>query len=251
MTGLVRAELVKLVSTRVWLFLLLGAVALTALSVSLTVGFAENPQSQLPGRADPRLQPIALSSVTAGTVFVLVLSIIGITQEYRHRTATPTFLTTPRRGRVLLAKLVVYVLAGAAFAVAGAVTAVAISLPWLWASGADVSMTGDNLDVLLGGALGVTLYAGLGVGVGALVRNQVGAIVGVLVYSFVLEQIVRGVPATAPYYRWLPGGGLEAMSASFMGPDLLERWQGALLLIGYGLLSAALAAGVTLRRDVL
>jgi len=180
-----------------------------------------------------------------------ILSIIGITQEFRHRTATPTFLTTPKRARVVVAKLVAYLIAGIGFAVVTTAAVLAIALPWLSSSGADVSLGGENLRVLLGGGLAVALYALVGVGIGALVRNQVGAIVGALIYLFVLEPIIRGIPATAPFYRWLPGGAQEAMTATFQAPELLERWQGALLLIGYGLVAAGLAMVLTLRRDVL
>ena len=252
MLHLVRSEVRKLLSTKVWIFLLLGAVAFSVLSVSLTIAFAGATGSPVPPRTDPRIQPIALSAVTGAVVFVVVLSIIGSTQEYRHRTANPTFLTTPRRSRVLVAKLVTYLAAGVGYAVVSGIAVAAVMWIWLDRAGADVSLSGRNLDVLLGGGAAVALWGLIGVGVGALVRNQVGAIVGVLVYVFVLEQIIRAVPATSAVYKWLPGGAQEAMSATAqLDPDLLSRWQGGLLLIGYGLVSAGLAMTLTLRRDVL
>ncbi len=248
---LVRSEVRKLLSTKVWLWMLLGSALLGALFASLTLGFANNPESGLPRRDDPGIVPIALSAVTAGVVFVVILSIMGITQEFRHRTATPTFLTTPHRGRVVVAKLVTYLVAGAVYAVLTSLVVLAIVIPWVTASGGEVTLNGENRAVLIGGTVAVALYSLLGVGVGALVRNQVGAVVGVLVYLFVAEPIVRSIPATAPVYRWLPGGAQEAMTATAqVGPDLLERWQGGVLLIGYGLVSAGLAMALTLRRDV-
>lgn len=250
MINLVRSEFRKLLSTKVWLLMLLGSVIFAAAFLSLTLGFANNANSGLPPRESPEIQPIALSSATAAVVFVLVLSIIGITQEFRHRTATPTFLTTPQRGKVVVAKLITYLITGIGFALVTSAVVVAIAWPWLSSSGSEFSLGGENLEVLLGGGLAVALYAVVGVGVGALVRNQVGAIVGVLVYLFVLEPIVRSIPATAPIYQWLPGGAQEAMAASFQAPDLLERWQGALVLVGYGLVAAGLAMVFTLRRDV-
>ena len=251
MTALIRSEFHKLFSTKVWLWLLVGSAALGALFVSLTLGFAGDPNSGLPPLDDPTVQPVVFNPAGAAVVFAVVLAVIGITQEFRHRTATPTFLTTPQRHRVVVAKLVTYFLAGLGYAVVTAAVLLAIGIPWLTSSGAEVSLGGDNAKVLIGGSLAVALYALLGVGIGALVRNQVGAIVGALVYLFVLEPIIRSIPATAPFYRWLPGGAQEALTASFQAPDnLFERWQGALLLIGYGLLAAALAAVFTLRRDV-
>lgn len=225
MINLIRSKFRKLFSTKVWLWLLIGAAALAALFAILTLAFAGNPESGIPARDDPTIQPVVFNPAGAAVVFVVILAIIGITQEFRHRTATPTFLTTPQRGRVVVAKLVTYLLAGLGYAVVTASVLIAIGVPWLSSAGAEVSLGGENREVLLGGSLAVAIYALLGVGIGALVRNQVGAIVGVLVYLFVLEPIIRGIPATAPFYRWLPGGAQEAMTASFQAPDPLERWQ--------------------------
>ncbi|MBA3523866.1 MAG: ABC transporter permease, partial [Geodermatophilaceae bacterium] len=248
---LVRAEIGKLLSPKVWIFLLLGAVTFSVLAVSLTLGFAEVDGSPFQGRDDPRIQPVALSSLTGAVVFVVVLSIIGATSEFRHGTATPTFLTTPRRGRVLLAKLVVYVVAGLVYAVVSGISVVAVTLIWLDAVGVEVSLSGSNRAVLLGAGTAVALYGLLGVGLGVLVRKQVGAIVGALVYLFVLEPIIRSVPTTEPVYKWLPGGAQEAMgSTAQFAPDLLARWQGGVLLLAYGAVLTAAAASLNLQRDV-
>ena len=77
-----------------------------------------------------------------------------------------------------------------------------------------------------------------------------GAIVGGLVYLFVIEPIIRSIPATSGAYKWMPGGALEALTATFEGPDLLEAWQGGLLLLGYGLLAALLGTFLAVRRDI-
>jgi ABC-2 type transport system permease protein len=104
--------------------------------------------------------------------------------------------------------------------------------------------------VLLSSGAALVIYALIGVGIGALLRNQVGAIVGGLVYLFVVEPVIRSIPATSGAYKWMPGGGLEAMTATFQGPDLLGAWEGALLLVGYGLLAALLGTLIAVRRDV-
>ena len=73
---------------------------------------------------------------------------------------------------------------------------------------------------------------------------------GALVYLRVVEPVIRSIPATSGAYKWMPGGGLEAMAATFQGPDLLDAWQGGQLLVGYGLLAALLGTLLAVRRDV-
>jgi hypothetical protein len=254
-TGLVRAEWTKLLTTRTWIGLLLGACLLvggvTALFTGLAGSTGDAGQQAFPAVTDPAFQRLTLAQISQAAVFALILGVIGMTQEYRHRTATPTFLTTPRRGRVVAAKLIGYALAAVPFAVVVAGVGVAVLEVYGRARGASVPLTDGNLRVLLYAGLALVVYAVTGVGVGALVRNQVGAVVGALVYLRVVEPIIAAVPATAPAYQWLPGGALAAMTAGAPGgPDVLEPWQGAVLLLGYGLLAAALGTVLTVRRDV-
>jgi ABC-type transport system involved in multi-copper enzyme maturation permease subunit len=250
MTALVRAEWTKLFTTRVWLGLLLGSVVMVAAFAVFFTAFAGQPESGLPAVDSPDFQNLVLSTAANANILFLILGIIGMTQEYRHRTATPTFLTTPRRGRVVIAKLIAYALAAAAFALVVVIVNYVVVAIAAGARGAAPALDGDNLTTLGSSLLALVIYAVIGVGIGALLRNQVGAIVGGLVYLFVIEPIIRAVPATAGVYKWMPGGGLEALTATFEGPDLLQAWQGGLLLLGYGLLAALLGTLLAVRRDV-
>jgi ABC-2 type transport system permease protein len=247
---LVRSEWTKLLTTRVWIGLLIGACILTGGFAALFTGFAGNANSGLPSLDSPEYQQLAFSIATNATVLAVVLGIIGMTQEYRHRTATPTFLATPQRGRVVIGKLVAYALAGIPFAAVVCAVNVVVVVVYGSARGFAPSLTGDNLQVLLSAGLALVIYIVIGVGLGALLRNQVGAIVAALVYLYVAEPLLRSIPATSGAYKWLPGGALEAMTATFQGPDLLSGWQGALLLLGYGLLAAVLGTVLAVRRDV-
>jgi ABC-2 type transport system permease protein len=250
MIRLVRAEWTKLFTTKVWLGLLLGACVMVAAFAIFFTAFAGNPEAGIPEVGTEFYEQLALSTASNANILFLILGIIGMTQEYRHRTATPTFLTTPRRGAVVTAKLVAYALAGALLAlVVVAVNYVTVAIH-AGALGDAPALSGDNVAILFRSLLALTIYAVIGVGLGALLRNQVGAIVGGLVYLFVVEPIIRQVPATSGAYKWMPGGGLEALTATFQGPDLLEAWQGGLLLIGYGLVAAVLGTLIAVRRDV-
>src|SRR4051812_43082378 len=217
---------------------------------ALLTGFAGNAEGGLPPVGTPEFEQVALAVSTNASVLFLILGIIGMTQEYRHRTATPTFLTEPRRWRVVVAKLIAYALVAIPFALLVLAVNVLVVSVYAGARGAAPSLSGDNLEVLATSGLALVIYAVIGVGIGALLRNQVGAIVGGLVYLFVVEPVIRSIPATSGAYKWMPGGGLEAMTATFQGPDLLGAWEGGLLLVGYGLLAALLGTLLAVRRDV-
>jgi len=247
---LVRSEWTKLLTTRVWIGLLVAACALAGGFTALLTAFAGNAESGLPPIESSEYQQIALANGANVVGLSLILGIIGMTQEYRHRTATPTFLASPRRGRVVIAKLAAYAVASIPFALAVLAVTVLVIVVYGGARGGHLDWTADNVEVLVRCGLAIVVYAIIGVGVGALLRNQVGAIVGTLVYLFVVEPVVRGIPATAPAYKWLPGGALEAMTATLQGPDLLAGWQGALVLLGYGLVAAVLGTVFAVRRDV-
>lgn len=250
MIRLVRAEWTKLFTTKVWLGLLLGAVVLVIGFSILFTSFAGNAESGIPAVGTPLYEQLALATGANANILFLILGIIGMTQEYRHRTATPTFLTTPRRYQVVAAKLIAYALVSVLFAlVVVAVNYVVVAIH-AGARGAAPSLNAENVEVLGSSALALVIYAVIGVGLGALLRNQVGAIVGGLVYLFVVEPVIRSIPATSGAYKWMPGGGLEALTATFEGPELLGAWQGALLLLGYGLLAALLGTLLAVRRDV-
>jgi ABC-2 type transport system permease protein len=254
MIRLVRSEWTKLFTTKVWLGLLLGSCAMAGGFAALFTGFAGqsgNNGQALPAVGTSSYEQAAFAVSSNATILLLILGIIGMTQEYRHRTATPTFLTSPRRGRVVIAKLAAYGLAAIPFGLLIIATDVLVVEIYAGARGAAPSLTGDNLRVLGGAWAALVIYAVIGVGVGALLRNQVGAIVGSLVYLFVIEGIIiRAIPAIAPAFKWLPGGALEAMTATLNDTDLLNPWQGGLLLLGYGLLAAVLGTFLAVRRDV-
>jgi ABC-2 type transport system permease protein len=254
MTALVRAEWTKLFSTRAWIGLLVGACVMAGGFAALLTGLA-GQEGGAPPVGSAEYEALAFSVASNAAVFALILGIIGMTQEFRHRTATPTFLTTPKRGRVVVAKLVAYALASVPFALVALAVTVAVVVAYAGARGAAPSLTGENAEVLLSAGLAIVVYAVIGVGLGALLRNQVGAIVGALVYLYVVEPLLSAFSATAAVYKWLPGGALEAMTTTFRGPqavapDLLERWQGGLLLLGYGLVAALLGTLLSVRRDV-
>ena len=254
MTRLVRAEWTKLFTTKVWLGLVLGACLMAGAFSALLTGLAGQPAPNggpaVPPVGDPLFEQLAFAVSAETAALFRILGIIGMTQEYRHRTATPTFLTTPRRWRVVVAKLIAYALAAVPLVLAVLAVNVLVVAIYAGARGAAPPLDADNLEVLWRSGLTLVVYTVIGVGVGALVRNQVGAIVGALVYLFVVEGLLQSFSATQGVYRWLPGGAAEAMLPTLQTFDLLEPWQGGVLLLAYGLGAALVGTVFAVRRDV-
>jgi hypothetical protein len=180
----------------------------------------------------------------------LLLGILGMTGEFRHQTITQTFLVTPDRGRVVAAKLIAYPLAGIVLAVATLAVTAAVGAGWLAAKG----MTPSLLDARLGRVLGVALLsAGLcglvGLGVGALVRNQVAALVVTLVWVLVVEGLLMSLLNAPSLGKWLPSAAAAAVITSPGGAHL-SRLGGTLLLAAYALGLALAGTRLVVRRDI-
>jgi hypothetical protein len=253
MNLLIAAEFRKLVTTRLWLWLLLGTMGLTALYASLLIGFSEDPDTMTAPLTTPSGQQTLFAVASGGAnTLVAVLAAIGITSELRHRTATATFLATPRRLSVVAAKLTTYAAVGGAYAVASLLVVAAIAVPWLTAKDIGISLLGDGLPGTYAGVVtDVVIFAFLGVGLGALLRNQVAAVVGLLVYRFVVEPVLTGIPALHDWTVYLPGSASAALTqVSLTTQEYLQAWQGGLVLAGYATVLAAGGALVTMRHDI-
>jgi ABC-2 type transport system permease protein len=249
-TALVRAELLKLTTTRLWLWMLVLGLAMTGATTSAAIGFAEPGPLGLQTAAGQRT---VFAQGTATLVVSGILGIVAVTGEFTHQTATPTFLATPRRGRVVVAKLLTYAAAGLGYAAACTAVVVAVALPWLAAKDVAVVLSGTDLARTLGGvALEVALYAVLGIGLGCLMRNQIAAIVGFVVYIFVLGPILTGVHATSEVAQYLPyqaGNALGRLTSS-VDAAMLGQATGGLVLLAWALAFAALGTRVAIRRDI-
>jgi len=186
-------------------------------------------------------------------VFALLLGVLIITVEFRHKTVTTSFLVTPHRTRFVLGKILIAAITGAALAVvvlAGTVVGGAIALS---AKGGSVSDMVHQIGAVAPGMILVyALFAVLGVGVGSLLTNQVAAIVVCLGWFLILENIIGGIWTGT--VRWLPSGAaLAASSVSAGGADnigLFTWWQGSLLILLYGLGFAVLGSVLLTRRDI-
>ncbi|TCO17995.1 hypothetical protein EV652_11616 [Kribbella steppae] len=243
MTPLIQSEVAKLFATRLWLAILLATMALTALFASLNIAFNNSPDTLAPPLATAAGQQLLFATSAGGAQpLVAVLAAIGITGEYRHRTAATTFLLAPARRRVLLAKLITYGVTGAAYAIACIATVYIISRPWLDARGINLTLTGNGIPATLAGVvLAVTLFALLGVGLGACLRDQIAVVAGLLIYLFVAEPILTRIPALQDWTIYLPGPAANALThTTLTNQTFLTPWQGGVALASYALLATAI-----------
>jgi ABC-2 type transport system permease protein len=242
---LLAAELLKLRTTRTSWILAGAALALVALFHLLNFTLKDIR----PG-AD-----VANELQLTGTVvtLTLVLGILGVAGEYRHGTMRVTLLVTLRRGRVLAAKVIAYALAGALLgALASAVTALML-LPWLSATGTAAGLSDGRIAGTL--AAFVPLAAGgavMGVGLGAIVRSQAGAVAVAVVWTAIVDGLLASaVDAYTPYSLDGASDALTGSPASLsVTDDLLAPWAGFLVLVAYTAVLVAVGAVLLSRRDV-
>jgi ABC-2 type transport system permease protein len=199
---------------------------------------------------DPATPLRAIGHAGLVSMFSLVLGIIGVAGEYRHKTITDTYLGTPKRGRVITAKLVTYAIAGAVFGLVSALVAFAATALWLAGKGSSLDLSdGAVWRTLIGCVIWNACFAAVGVGLGALVRNLVGAVAVALAWIALVEGIVGQL--VGGFDRWLPfNSGLALEDVPTPSVDLLPQWGGGLVLAAYALLFALLAVSTTVRRDV-
>jgi ABC-2 type transport system permease protein len=248
MTRLVHSELLKLRTTRTARVLLALAAAGTAALVAIVLLLAGQPGQ--PALGPDALRQLVLVPAQPLTLAALVLGVLGMAGELRHGTATSTFLVTPRRGRVVAAKLAAAAVTGLAMSLASSAAVLAVGLPWLRAKGIEVAVADPGVAARVAGlAVAVALYAVLGTGLGALLRNQVAAVVvGLLWWSQGVEGVLTGILHQPGLERWLPTGAASALTAPSDGR--LPMWAGALVFAAYGLGLALLGGRQVARRDL-
>ena len=242
MTGQLRSELLKQRSTQTALYLFLAMAGLVALAVALHL--LALGKTQLATNAH-QLEVFQIGT-RAGMLFAAIAGALAITAEFRYGTIRPTFLVEPRRSPVLAAKLAIGALTGLVYGLLAEGLMASFAAIGFSLRGIPNQLTGsDYTRILLGGAAAAALWAILGVGVGALVRNQVATLVGLCAWMFLVESVSEGfVPNAA---RLMPGGAGLSLAGN---EHKLSLGLALLLLITYTAAAATAGWVTTLRRDV-
>jgi ABC-2 type transport system permease protein len=248
MSGLVRSELLKQRSTRTSGLLMVWMMGLILLVILLHVfSLSKDEISALSGQ----LKVVGWGTSIAA-LFASLLGAMSITAEIRNGTIRPTFLATPRRGSVIAAKLIAGALVGIGVGLLAEGLTAGIEAAGLAARGITIQLgVGDYAQLLAGGALVGALFAAIGLGVGAVVRQQVGAVVGLCVWLLLVETTLIGnVPSAG---KFAPGAAAGAIAGAVQTQDpskLVAPAAGILLLALYASVAAAAGAVLTGRRDV-
>ena len=262
MTRLIKVELLKLATLR-------GSYGMLAVSAALTALFASLEASRA-GTAGGGVAPLytasGLSAVTTVTgwsmLFAAVLGVTIAAGEFRHATATLTYLASPNRGRVLIAKTAAGTVAGAVFGMVSALIAAGTGLAFTAAHGYHAALGAGTLAGDAAGAvLGAALFGAIGIAAGSLTRSQLAGVIGIFVWGLVVESLIGGLfTAVRPYLPYTAAttlAGIKLGGAAF-GPahDLagvagpLPFAAAAALVAAIAVTLAALAARTTLTRDI-
>lgn len=251
MIGLIAVEIEKVRTTRFWIGLLLGGVALVTLGVVATLAIAGSPEGLEAGITPIETLEDVREFIATGSivgVFALVLGATTMTTEHRHRTLSGTFLATPTRTPVVTAKVIGSALAGAVFGAIGAlIPLVAVAITF-GVRGEAVPLGWTLVIAIAAVAAGSAFSAAMGAAVGAALRSQLIAILGVLGWALVVESVIGAIVPAA--VKWLPFSGLTTALTQTGTVELFSPLVSGLLMGLYLAIALAVGIAVTKTRDV-
>ncbi|MBC8993749.1 MULTISPECIES: ABC transporter permease [Micromonospora] len=271
---LVRSELLKIRTTSTWWIFGLISLPLWALALLFnwlqTDALAGGDLGEVPADQADQVQAISSADSLAanlytngqffGLLIVLLLGIVVVTSEFFHQTVTTTFLTAPHRTAVMLAKLVAAGVLALLFWVVTTVLNLIFGPMILNATNVGTQLGSGEVwtSVALNG-LAYLLWSVLGVGLGVLIRSQIGATVtGILLYlgGTIGAAIAIGLLA-GRFGDWInqlqllvPSLASSLMVAGTEIPGNPPRWAGAAVLIGYAVVTGAIGVATIRKRDI-
>lgn len=256
----IRVELLKVTSARLSYGVLAASAAITVLWTTLQASQAGKangpaPLSTLAG------QTSIITGGAWGLILGAVLGAIISSGEFRHHTATLTYLTTPARGRVLAAKIAAGLIAGAVFGLVGYAITLSEGLAFTAGRGDHLVVGAATLaDWGFGHLAGAALLGAIGVVAGTLVRSQLAAVIGIFVWMIIIESLIGGLFSAArpylPYTAATALAGTPLGSANFgpsrgvSGVTSLPFAAATALLAAIALAGALAAARTTVRADI-
>jgi len=240
MNRLIRTEWLKLATTRGPWAVIAGVLALTALITPFAM--ADIGQGDASRAADAR-EALAIGPGFLSALMLLIIGALAAAGEFHPRSIVSTSLITPRRGRVLAAKLIAHASLGAVVSAIG----VAISFPivLVMARGEDLTVASNAHLAGVGVAMVAVgaLSAMAGVAAGSIMRHQTATIVVILVWTLLVEKLFGGFfPPILPFGAIMAAVGLAGDDGPSIAASLalLTAWVGVFTL----------AATRVIKRDV-
>ncbi|MDI6097872.1 ABC transporter permease [Actinoplanes sp. NEAU-A12] len=266
--NLIRAELLKLRTTALWwifaiLLVPIYGVALAynwlTANVMLSSDYADVDTGMI-GEADRAVSGLYTSGQFFGILLVVLLSAILVTNEFFHLTATSTFLTTPRRELVILAKMAVSVVIALTVWLVTTVLSLGFA-PFALSTMNQPSHIGESFvwQAIGLNALAFVLWGLLGVGTGVLIRSQIGATLTLSVLYVVGAQVLSGIfvllgtmwnESVLTFRVVVPTLASDLMVSGQQFPDDPPRWVGALIMLAYAAVFSVVGTLITKERDV-
>jgi ABC-2 type transport system permease protein len=277
-THLIRSEYLKIRTTSAWWLFGLGTILTTALALLVNIVTAHfflrgtlasdaSPEE----RANYLLQHnpvtqaanIYTSGQFFGGLFVMLLAILMITNEYYHQTATVTFLTSPHRTSVVLAKFVAAMIASVFFWALTTVLDLIAGSIYFKADHFSTYLGNWQVDraILINLAI-FALWAVFGIGIGVLIRSQIGATVTASLL-YVVGTAIASIITSLIHQFWIkkdwvltmqvlvPARAAEiATSPTKLFPQSPPEWVGAAVLVGYGIILALIGTSIMRTRDI-
>ncbi|GAA2316583.1 ABC transporter permease subunit [Streptomyces kunmingensis] len=189
---------------------------------------------------------------------VIALGVLSVTSEYRTGTVRTTFTASPARGRVLAAKAVVLGATVFAVGLVGSVAAFLLARPYQRENGFrpplfdDPSLTDPgSVRAVVGSAAFLALIAVLSLGVGALLRRTVPAVVLMFVTVVVLPIVASTTSITLDEVvgSATPVAGMAIQQTRQLIDDATTPWAGFAVLCLYVAVVLGAAQWRLTRRD--
>jgi len=252
MLNLIKSEVLKIRSTQVWFWMLVLVVEIT---LAATLGTVLTIDTS--GSGDEVNYFSVWTNFGVAGVALVVLGLLGLTTEFRHKTITPTLLANPGRWQLLIGKALAYVVFAIPYGLACLLVNLITALICLNAKGVPVHFTDGAVGGMVRNFVALILLAFFGLCLGALIRNQAaGMVVGIL-YLSVLNIFFAGIPGLRRVYLFEPAGAFNAFTSRDrnnygLSDDVVHvsPLAGGVILLAWCLILLAAGGYFSLNRDI-
>ncbi|HEY9289719.1 MAG TPA: hypothetical protein VIP98_00430 [Microlunatus sp.] len=257
-------ELRKLLTTRMWIILVIISAAAGAAGAAL---FGAIVMTGAETGGDAFRQTDAVTMIyTGGNQFTRIIAIIAgamaMGAEYRHKTLATSYLAVPRRTDVALGKGVITLAFGLALGLASTVLGFLITIIFVLANDGSLLLgSAATWRALLMNIVTVGLWAMIGYGLGILIKNMIVSIVVAVSFAYIVEPILAMVFSLQEWTalsNLMPTNATNALIGTnagnlIGGMTTADGWPALsafAVLVGWAVVPAVIGYLLVLRRDI-